>query len=113
MIYFVSRSSFTLKDLGEVHYFFGIEVSTPKDDNLHLSETRYVQNLLHQKHITDSNPQPTPMVLSLKISTRCLPCVLRSFFIYIQHTHKLKYERSSKGEGVTFLMDFEGCSRFS
>ena len=60
-------SHFALKDLGPLHHFLGIEVSTLPSGHLHLSQRRYIQNLLHRTNMLDSNPQPTPMISSLKL----------------------------------------------
>ena len=39
-------SRFVLKDLGPLHYFLGIEVSKVADGSLHLSQTKYINDLL-------------------------------------------------------------------
>ena len=38
--------TFALKDLGEFNYFLGIEVTQGTEDNLHLSQAKYVRDLL-------------------------------------------------------------------
>ena len=38
--------TFALKDLGEFNYFLGIEVTQGTKDNLHLSQAKYVRDLL-------------------------------------------------------------------
>lgn len=61
------NSNFSLKDLGPLHHFLGIKVSTLKSSQLHLSQRCYIQNLLHCTNMIASNPQPTPMITSLKL----------------------------------------------
>jgi len=39
-------SFFTLEDLGKLHYFIGIEVTWQNDGGLHLSQNKYIVDLL-------------------------------------------------------------------
>ncbi|CAN1242006.1 Retrovirus-related Pol polyprotein from transposon RE2 [Linum perenne] len=51
--------SFQIKDLGPISYFLGVQVSrTP--DSLHLSQTKYIMELLGKAGLVDSNPVATP-----------------------------------------------------
>lgn len=60
-------SNFTLKDLGPLHHFLGIEVYTFNYGHLHLSQRRYIQNILQRTNMIDSKSQPTLMITSLKL----------------------------------------------
>ena len=40
------NDTFSLKDLGKLHYFFEIEACRTSDWDLHLSQTKYITNLL-------------------------------------------------------------------
>ncbi|XP_068476786.1 uncharacterized mitochondrial protein AtMg00810-like [Phaseolus vulgaris] len=60
-------SVFALKDLGPLHHFLGIDVSTLQDGSLHLSQRHYVQSLLQRTQMLESHPQPTPMITNLKL----------------------------------------------
>ncbi|KAM6554399.1 hypothetical protein CsatB_015161 [Cannabis sativa] len=61
------NSQFSLKDLGDLSYFLGIEVKTTPQ-GLHLSQSKYIRDLLIKSQMEDAKPLPTPMVSSLKLS---------------------------------------------
>jgi len=61
------RQQFALKVLGRLHYFLGIEVSWLSDRGLHISQAKYIIDLLQKENMLGSNPQPTPMVSSLRL----------------------------------------------
>ena len=53
------NSEFALRDLGRLTYFLGIEVSY-HENSIHLSQTKYVSNLLHRTKMFDTKPVKTP-----------------------------------------------------
>ena len=59
---------FALKDLGTLHYFLGIEATWTLDGGLHLSQTKYIQDLLRKTNILSSKPQPTPMLSTTRLT---------------------------------------------
>ncbi|XP_042029931.1 uncharacterized mitochondrial protein AtMg00810-like [Salvia splendens] len=61
------NEKFSLKDLGEVKHFLGIEVSKTSL-GLHLSQGAYITQLLDKVKMADVKPHPTPMVSDLKLS---------------------------------------------
>ncbi|KAL5554009.1 hypothetical protein UlMin_041410 [Ulmus minor] len=63
----VLNNSFSLKDLGQLNYFLGIEVKTTAE-GLHLSQKRYIKDLLIKSKMDNAKPLPTPMVSSLKLT---------------------------------------------
>ncbi|KAL5564518.1 hypothetical protein UlMin_027682 [Ulmus minor] len=63
----VLNNSFSLKDLGQLNYFLGIEVKTIAE-GLHLSQKRYIKDLLIKSKMDNAKPLPTPMVSSLKLT---------------------------------------------
>ncbi|RVW93071.1 Retrovirus-related Pol polyprotein from transposon RE1 [Vitis vinifera] len=67
----ISRLSglFSLKDLGELSYFLGIEVKKTTDGGLHLSQKKYIQDLLKKTKMDGAKSLPTPMLFGLKLST--------------------------------------------
>jgi hypothetical protein len=51
------RQQFTVKDLGDLHYFLGIEVSRQHG----LSQRQYALELLARAGMSKCSPSPTPM----------------------------------------------------
>ncbi|RVW54053.1 Retrovirus-related Pol polyprotein from transposon RE1 [Vitis vinifera] len=60
------NSEFSLKDLGKVHYFLGIQVSHT-NNGLHLSQTKYIRDLLQKTKMVHCKPARTPLPTSLKL----------------------------------------------
>lgn len=54
---------FSLKDLGPLHYFLGVEV-VPCPQGLLLSQQRYIADLLARTKMTDARPVATPLATS-------------------------------------------------
>ncbi|WVZ49645.1 hypothetical protein U9M48_000985 [Paspalum notatum var. saurae] len=61
------QKDFALKDLGELHYFLGIEVNKTHDGNI-LTQEKYVYDLLHKVGMTNCRPVNTPLSTSEKLS---------------------------------------------
>jgi len=57
-----------LKDLGSLLYFLGIETSWNKDGNIHLSQTKYIKDILQKANMLGSKSQRTPIVSSLHLT---------------------------------------------
>lgn len=57
------QTTFDLKDLGEVNYFFCIE-ATNTNEGLHLSQSKYIVDFLAKQGIETCSRVPTPMVTS-------------------------------------------------
>jgi hypothetical protein len=66
---FITRLSkeFSMKDLGDLHYFLGVEVQ-PNEKGLFLSQTKYALDLLHRASMTDAKPISTPFVVGNHLS---------------------------------------------
>jgi histone deacetylase 1/2 len=61
------QSEFALKDLGELHYFLGIEVSKLGDGIL-LSQAKYSNDVLRRTGMQNCKPANTPMSSTEKLS---------------------------------------------
>uniref|UniRef100_A0A803P493 Reverse transcriptase Ty1/copia-type domain-containing protein n=1 Tax=Cannabis sativa TaxID=3483 RepID=A0A803P493_CANSA len=61
------HTSFALKDLGEIAYFLGIHVHHTSS-GLHLSQKKYIQDLLSRVNMQEANSLPTPMPGGEKLS---------------------------------------------
>ncbi|KAH9762946.1 retrovirus-related pol polyprotein from transposon RE1 [Citrus sinensis] len=59
-------TEFALKDLGEFNYFLGLEV-TPSVEGLHLSQTKYIGDLLKKAQMLDCKGCQTPMSSTEKL----------------------------------------------
>ncbi|KAK4269211.1 hypothetical protein QN277_022399 [Acacia crassicarpa] len=60
---FIARlnSVFSLKDLGPLYYFLGLEIYRD-NHGLYINQTKYILDLLKKFNMSDSAPVPTPMV---------------------------------------------------
>ncbi|KAF7831318.1 Retrovirus-related Pol polyprotein from transposon TNT 1-94 [Senna tora] len=63
------HSQFSLKSLGSLHYFLGIEALATQDGSLLLSQSKYINDLLVRAGLENSTSQKTPMVSGLKLSS--------------------------------------------
>ncbi|RVW35994.1 Retrovirus-related Pol polyprotein from transposon RE1 [Vitis vinifera] len=54
---------FSLKDLGPLTYFLGVEV-TSHTNGLFLGQHKYIADLLNRTHMTEAKPAPTPLATS-------------------------------------------------
>jgi hypothetical protein len=60
-------AAFPIKDLGPLSDFLGMEV-TKYDVGLHLSQHRYITDLLHKTNMTQAKPLTSPMAASTSLS---------------------------------------------
>jgi Reverse transcriptase (RNA-dependent DNA polymerase) len=62
------QTRFAIKNLGALHYFLGIKVTaTPR--GLHLSQHKYIQDLLARSLMLAAKPMVSPMASSLTLSS--------------------------------------------
>jgi hypothetical protein len=61
------HKEFALKDLGDLHYFLGIEVTNVKNDIL-LTQEQYASDLLQKVGMSNCKPVATPLSTSEKLS---------------------------------------------
>lgn len=59
---------FPLKDLGPLNYFLGIQVKRATSGSIHLSQTKYIQDLLEKSNMSSTKPMTTPMATGLKLT---------------------------------------------
>lgn len=62
------HATFSLKDLGSLNYFLGIEAISNPYVSLTLSQAKYVSDLLAKADMTHASPCATPMVTTPKLS---------------------------------------------
>jgi hypothetical protein len=63
------QHDFALKDLGNLHYFLGIEVSHAKE-GIYLSQKKYMMDVLQRAGMLSCKPASTPLSCSTKISAQ-------------------------------------------
>ncbi|XP_016169023.1 uncharacterized protein LOC107611630 [Arachis ipaensis] len=63
------HSKFSLRDMGELKYFLGIEVTQTSCGGLLLSQTKYINDLLKKANMGDSKAAATPMTSNLKLTS--------------------------------------------
>jgi Reverse transcriptase (RNA-dependent DNA polymerase) len=61
------HNTFSLKDLGPLHYFLGIE-TTQTSQGLHISQTKYLKSLLIKTNMVAAKPCSTPMATNSSLS---------------------------------------------
>ena len=57
---------FSMKDLGPVHHFLGVEIS-PTHEGLYLSQSYYVLTILERSKMLDCKPMATRWMSSLDL----------------------------------------------
>lgn len=62
------NTDFSLKQLGKLEYFLGIEVTHLANGSLFLSQAKYLTDLLAKVNMLNANSMPTPMVSTSKLS---------------------------------------------
>ncbi|KAG8499323.1 hypothetical protein CXB51_005887 [Gossypium anomalum] len=62
------HNQFALKDMGELHYFLGIEVSQSSSGSIHLCQRKYIRELLALSSMTNARSVYTPMITSSRLS---------------------------------------------
>ncbi|XP_043714507.1 uncharacterized mitochondrial protein AtMg00810-like [Telopea speciosissima] len=67
-------SQFAMKDLGALHYFLGIEVTTTPS-GLFLSQSKYALDILQRAHMVDIKPISTPMALRSSVEGDSCPFI--------------------------------------
>ncbi|KAH9686754.1 Disease resistance protein [Citrus sinensis] len=61
------QSAFALKDLGALNYFLGVQVLYNKS-SIHLSQSKYITDLLDRVQMQDSTPCSTPVVSGVSLT---------------------------------------------
>ncbi|KAG8477106.1 hypothetical protein CXB51_030102 [Gossypium anomalum] len=62
------HAMFSPKDMGDLHYFLGVEVTRSSSGSVHLCQRKYVRDLLTRSSLLHAKPVNTPMVSSSQLS---------------------------------------------
>lgn len=55
---------FALKDLGQMHYFLGIQANSVSSSEVLLTQTKYIKDFHLKTGLDNATPMPTPMVVA-------------------------------------------------
>ena len=59
--------TFVLKDMGDLHYYLGVEVHLT-EQCIHLTQTKYILDLLEHVDLAHIKPCPTPTITGKQLS---------------------------------------------
>jgi hypothetical protein len=76
------KEDFSLKDLGPLHYFLGIEVK-PSENGLLLTKEKYASEILTRADMQHCKPVSTPISVSEKFTAPGITSLLEHFGIYL------------------------------
>ena len=60
-------TAFAVRDLGDIHYFLGIEANRTRD-GLHLSQSKYITDILQRFKLDEAKPCLTPLLANIQLS---------------------------------------------
>jgi hypothetical protein len=75
--------AFSLKHLGDLDYFLGIEVKHLSHGSLLLNQSKYIRDLLTRTNMLDCRPVSTPMPSSCKLSKIGSPALADPYKLYV------------------------------
>lgn len=62
------NTEFSIKDLGGLNYFLGIEVQRTSKSEIHLNQRKYISEILLRAKMDKANPLPTSMITNHQLS---------------------------------------------
>ncbi|KAK2354410.1 putative mitochondrial protein [Trifolium repens] len=97
------NQAFSLKHLGSLDYFLGIEVNKLPNGSLLLSQSKYIRDLLNKTNMLDSAPVSTPMQSTCKLHKDGSPA-LSDPFMYRSVVGALQYATLTRPE-ISFAVN--------
>ena len=74
------NTTFSLKQLGHLDYFLGLEIKYLPDRSILMTQSKYVRDLLHKTQMAEAHSISSPMVTNCKLSKHGL------IYFMIQHS---------------------------
>lgn len=101
---------FSLKDLGRINYFLGVEV-IPRPDGIILSQSNYINDLLHEIKMSECNDAITPMSVSsvLTVNMNEPPIDIIDYRRIVGKLQYLSFTRPYLAFAVNKLSQFMYC----
>ena len=62
------KSTYNMKDLGELKYSLGIQVYRNADKSITLNQSKYIDDVLRRFGLLNAHSEPTPMIQGIKLS---------------------------------------------
>jgi len=70
----ILSQQFEMKDYGEVHYCLGLQIIRDrKNRTIHLSQQKYIEDILKRFNMKNSKPSITSMEVNVKLSKEMCP----------------------------------------
>ena len=62
------NTAFSLKQLGHLYYFLGLEIKYLSNNSIMMTQSKYIRDLLHKTNMTEAHSISSPMVSNYKLS---------------------------------------------
>ena len=62
------NTAFSLKQLGHLDYFLGLEIKYLPNNSILMTQTKYIRDLLHKTNMAEAHSNSSPMVSNCKLS---------------------------------------------
>ena len=92
-----------LKYLGSLHYFLAIEPTWTSNGGHHLSQSKYIIELLQNANLHKVKPQPTPMMSSFRLTQDRSTAVFQDDILYGSIVGALQYVTITRLEITYFV----------
>jgi len=93
--------AFSLKQLGHLDYFLGLEIKYLPNNSKLMTQRKYIRDLLHKTHMVEAHSISSPMVSNCKLSQHGAdifhdPTLYRSVVGALQYATLTRHEKNLK-----------------
>ncbi|XP_056695577.1 uncharacterized mitochondrial protein AtMg00810-like [Spinacia oleracea] len=107
------HQTFSIKDLGLLNYFLGIEICHTTEGYI-LTQRKYTKEMLHDCELDISKPALTPFPLNLKLTSEGEACSIPDLYrCYVGKLNFLTHTRPDLDFVVQSLRQFMHCPKLS